>query len=162
MILSGTHTCYYEYEGDVQPLISTIAMLYTVWEVLALSLSIWIAVKQFRDLRRLSPSTGSIIGDCFRVLIQSHVLYFASFVGVSCLELGYLSAEVEDLFSKGAQMLEGAFETFLVIQMFVLGPRLILSVRANHAKIVAGSDAETCMNSIVFQERIHVPTSSTV
>jgi hypothetical protein len=48
-----------------------------VWEVLALCLSVWIAVKHFRDLRRLGPSTGSIIGDCFRVLIKSHVLYFA-------------------------------------------------------------------------------------
>jgi hypothetical protein len=52
-------------------------MLNTVWEVLALCLSVWIAVKHFRDLRRLDLSTGSIIGDCFRVLIKSHVLYFA-------------------------------------------------------------------------------------
>jgi hypothetical protein len=50
----------------------------------------------------------------------------------------------------------------LVVQMFVLGPRLILSVRENHAKFVADSDAETCMISIVFQDRIRVPTSSTV
>jgi hypothetical protein len=64
--------------------------------------------------------------------------------------------------SKEAQILEGAFEIFLVVQMFVLGPRLILSVRENHAKIVANSDAETSMISIVFKERIHVPTSSTV
>jgi hypothetical protein len=51
--------------------------LNTVWEVLALCLSVWIAVKHFRDLRRLGPLTGSTIGDCFRVLIKSHVLYFA-------------------------------------------------------------------------------------
>ncbi|KIK36109.1 hypothetical protein CY34DRAFT_539527 [Suillus luteus UH-Slu-Lm8-n1] len=162
MILSGIHTCSYGYEGDVQLLTSMIWMLNTVWEVLALCLSIWIAVKHFRDLRRLGPSTGSTIGDCFRVLIQSHVLYFASFAGVSCLELGFLSPEVEDFLSKEAQILEGAFEIFLVVQMFVLGPRLILSIRENHAKMVANSDAETSMISIVFQERIHVPTSSTV
>jgi hypothetical protein len=77
MILSGMHTCYYFYEGDIQLLLPTFWILNTVWEVLALCLSVWIAVKHFRDLRRLGPSTGLMIGDCFRVLIQSHVLYFA-------------------------------------------------------------------------------------
>jgi hypothetical protein len=46
--------------------------------------------------------------------------------------------------------------------MFVLGPRLILSVREYHAKLVAKSDAEISMSSIVFEEHVHVPTSSTV
>jgi hypothetical protein len=46
--------------------------------------------------------------------------------------------------------------------MFVLGPRLILSVRGYHAQLVANSDAATSMNSIVFQERVYVPTSSIV
>ncbi|KAG1799776.1 uncharacterized protein HD556DRAFT_1534360 [Suillus plorans] len=59
----------------------------------------------------------------------------ASFVGVSCLQLIVLSPELE---------------------MFVLGPRLILSVRQCHAKLVAESDAETIMNSIIFQERVHI------
>ncbi|KIK42656.1 hypothetical protein CY34DRAFT_131634 [Suillus luteus UH-Slu-Lm8-n1] len=77
LILSGMYMCSYNYEGDVQLLISMVWILNTVWEVLALCLSVWIAVKHFRDLRRLGPSTGSTIGDCFRVLIQSHVLYFA-------------------------------------------------------------------------------------
>ncbi|KAG1835492.1 hypothetical protein EV424DRAFT_1357156, partial [Suillus variegatus] len=31
----------------------------------------------------------------------------------------------------------------------------------DHAKLVAYSDAETSMNSIVFQEHVHVSTSST-
>ncbi|KAG2348147.1 hypothetical protein BDR05DRAFT_957795 [Suillus weaverae] len=91
LILSGTYMCNYGFEADVQLLISMIWMLNTVWEVIALCLSVWIAVKHFRELRRLGPSTGSTIGDCFRVLIKSHVLYFASFVGVSCLQLGLLS-----------------------------------------------------------------------
>ncbi|KIK42776.1 hypothetical protein CY34DRAFT_752330 [Suillus luteus UH-Slu-Lm8-n1] len=77
LILSGFHMCYYDYEGDVRLQMSMVWMLNTVWEVLALCLSVWIAVKHFPDLRRLGPSTGSTIGDCFRVLIQSHVLYFA-------------------------------------------------------------------------------------
>jgi hypothetical protein len=77
LILSGIHMCGYFYEGDVPLLFSMVWMLNTVWEVLALCLSVWIAVKHFCDLRRHGPSTGSTIGDCFRVLIQSHVLYFA-------------------------------------------------------------------------------------
>jgi hypothetical protein len=77
LILSGIHMCSYKYEGDVQLLISMAWTLNSVWEVLTLCLSVWIAVKHFHDLRRLGPSTGSTIGDCFRVLIKSHVLYFA-------------------------------------------------------------------------------------
>ncbi|KAG1798688.1 hypothetical protein EV424DRAFT_469601 [Suillus variegatus] len=77
LILSGICMCSYGYDRDQQPLFSMTWILNTVWEVLALSLSVWVAVKQIRELRRLRPSTGSTIGDCFRVLIQSHVLYFA-------------------------------------------------------------------------------------
>jgi hypothetical protein len=57
---------------------------------------------------------------------------------------------------------DSAANVLLVVQMFVLGPRLILSVRECHAKLVADSDAETTMNLIVFQEHVHVSTSSTV
>ncbi|KAG2335786.1 hypothetical protein BDR05DRAFT_971439 [Suillus weaverae] len=134
-------------------------MVNTVWEVLALCLSVWIAVKHFRGLRRLGQSTGSTIGDCFRVLIKSHVLYFASFV---CVQLGYLSPELSNSNSMATTILYGTFQFFLGVQMFVLGPRLILSVREYHAKLVAESDAETSMTSIVFQERVRVPTGSTV
>jgi hypothetical protein len=112
LILSGTYMCTFEYEGDVQLWTSMIWMLNVVWETLALCLSVWITVKHFRDLRRLGPSTRLTIGDCFRVLIKSHVLYFArwacnvnvviflcwssaraSFVSVSCLQLGLLASE---------------------------------------------------------------------
>jgi hypothetical protein len=78
LILSGIHMCSYYYDRDIHILASMVWMLNTVWELLALCLSVWIAVKHFRDLRRLGPSTGSTIGgDCFRVLIESHMLYFA-------------------------------------------------------------------------------------
>jgi hypothetical protein len=109
-LLSGTYECVFSYEKDVQLPISVLWILNTVWEVLALCLSFWIAVKHFRNLRRLSLSKGSTAGDCFRVLIKSHVLYFlrwvcnvkvdiflcsssarASFVCVSCFQLAYLS-----------------------------------------------------------------------
>ncbi|KAG1774452.1 hypothetical protein EV702DRAFT_524372 [Suillus placidus] len=162
LILFGMYMCSYGYEADVQLLATMIWILNTVWEALALCLSVWVAVKHFRELRRLGPSTGSTIGDCFRVLMKSHVLYFASFVCVSCLQLGYLSPQLLNSNSMGTLILIGALEIFLSVQMFVLGPRLILSVREYHAKLVAGSDAETSMTSIVFQERVHVPTGSTV
>ncbi|KAG2103771.1 uncharacterized protein F5147DRAFT_275511 [Suillus discolor] len=77
MIISGTYMCHLTLEGNAWFLNSMSWMLYTIWEVIALCLSVWIAVKHFHDLRRLGPSTGSTIGDCFRVLMQSHVLYFA-------------------------------------------------------------------------------------
>ncbi|KAG1724409.1 hypothetical protein EDD22DRAFT_465891 [Suillus occidentalis] len=162
VMLSGIHMCGYAFEGDVQVLISMIWMLNTVWEVSALCLSVWIAVKHFRDMRRLGPSTGSTIGDCFRVLIQSHVLYFASFAGVSCFQLIRLSPGVSTSNSVGIMILSSIPTIFTAVQMFVLGPRLILSVREYHAKLIAGSDADTSMNSIVFQQHVHISTSGTV
>jgi hypothetical protein len=75
-ILSNIHMCSYSYEGDISLLFSMTWVFIIVWEVLALCLSVQIAVIHFRDLQRLGPSTGLTIGDCFRVLIQSHVLYF--------------------------------------------------------------------------------------
>ncbi|KAG1798956.1 uncharacterized protein HD556DRAFT_1525434 [Suillus plorans] len=161
-ILSGVYMCSYGVEGDVQLLYSLVWMLITIWEVLALCLSVWVAVKHFRELRRLGPLTGSTIGDCFRVLIQSHILYFASFFCVSCSQFATLSPEILNSDSFGAAILNGTLLILLVVQMFVLGPRLILSVREYHAKLVEDSDADTSINSIVFQERVHVSTSSTV
>jgi hypothetical protein len=77
VILFGILDCAYGYDGDVHLLIAMVWMLNTVWEVLALRLSVWIAVKHFRGLRRFGPSTGSTIRDCFRALIKFHMLYFA-------------------------------------------------------------------------------------
>ena len=48
------------------------------------------------------------------------------------------------------------------MQMFVLGPRLILGVREYHADLITNADAGTDMNSIVFQERVHISTGSVV
>ncbi|KIK41495.1 hypothetical protein CY34DRAFT_806018 [Suillus luteus UH-Slu-Lm8-n1] len=162
LILSGIHMCSFYVEEDVQLLTSIAWILITVWEILALCLSVWVAVKHFRDLRRLGPSTGSTMGDCFRMLIQSHVLYFASFAGVSCFELINLSPSLSTSNSIGALTLGGVFGVLLVVQTFVLGPRLILSVREYHAKLVAGSDADASMSSIVFQGNVQISTSGTV
>ena len=70
-VLSGQYLCL-AVTFDI--LLTAITwILGTVWEVLALSLAVWIAIKHFREL-----PTGWTIEDCFKVLIRSHVLYFAS------------------------------------------------------------------------------------
>jgi hypothetical protein len=60
------------------------------------------------------------------------------------------------------QFYYGCLGIFSILQMFVLGPRLILGVREYHAKLVANSDAAASMASIAFQEHVHVTTSSSV
>jgi hypothetical protein len=68
--------CNYEIGGnDGLILIQSTWILGTTWEILALCLALWIAVKHFRELQR--PSTGWAVGDCFTVLIETHVFYFA-------------------------------------------------------------------------------------
>ncbi|KAG2086605.1 uncharacterized protein F5147DRAFT_76766 [Suillus discolor] len=158
LILSGTHMCAFEYDRDAQLLYSIVWMLYTAWEGLALCLSIWTVVKHFHYLRRLGTSTGSTVGDCFRVLIQSHVLYFVSFTCVSCLQLLSFPEPVP----MGVPTPRSVSQIFFHVQMFVLGPRLILSVRQYHAELVANFDDEISMNSIILQERVHIQTSSTM
>ncbi|KAG2356885.1 hypothetical protein BDR07DRAFT_415755 [Suillus spraguei] len=134
----------------------------TVWEVLTLCLAVWIAVKHYRELRQYS--TGGIIGDCFTVMMKTHVLYFASFVAVACLHLITIFSPTlsSDPYSLDAQIYNGLVAILEVVQMFVLGPRLILSVREYHAKLVVDSDAATGMTSIAFQERVHISTGSSV
>ncbi|KAG2139167.1 uncharacterized protein EDB93DRAFT_702267 [Suillus bovinus] len=161
-ILSGTYMCQINYQKDVLLLVSITWILGTVWEVLALCLAVWIAVKHFRELRR--HSAGGIIGDCFSVLIKTHMAYFASFVAVSCFELilDLTPAISVDINSLETRALYGLLQILTVVQMFVLGPRLILVVREYYAKVVANSDAASAMTSIAFQERVHVSTSSSV
>ncbi|KAG2340739.1 hypothetical protein BDR05DRAFT_503117 [Suillus weaverae] len=60
LILPGIYLCYVDVGGGA--LWSTIWVLVTVWEVLALDIALWIAVKHFRELQR--HSAGGIIGDC--------------------------------------------------------------------------------------------------
>lgn len=52
-------------------------------------------------------------------------------------------------------------EFFWSLQLFVSGPRLILSVREYNAKFAANSNAEAGTSAIVFQERGHVLSRST-
>lgn len=150
LILSGSHQCSYNFEG-VSGLLDALAWVcYTLWEVLTLCLAIRIAIQHFRALR--CSSTGWTIRDSLTVMIQTHVVYFASFVAVSCFQLGFLSPGIMRSNSVGADVYAGILEFVSIAQMFVLGPRLILSVRDFNAKLVTDSDAGIDMPSIVFQE----------
>jgi len=50
-ILSGTHMCGFYMEGDAEFLHEMSWILGAAWELLALSLAVWIAVKHFRELQ---------------------------------------------------------------------------------------------------------------
>ncbi|KAG2107087.1 hypothetical protein BD769DRAFT_135930 [Suillus cothurnatus] len=160
-VLSGTYQCIIDFMGDSLFLDSMPWILSTVWEVLTLCLAVWIAVKQFRELRQHSAS--DIIGECFTVLIKTHVSYFVSFLAVSCFYIGLFSPTISaNPYSLESQTYVGLAKIFQSVQSFVLGPRLILGVREYHAELVANSDTETAMTSIAFQERVHVSTGSSV
>jgi hypothetical protein len=62
----------------------------------------------------------------------------------------------------GATVYFAFLQIVMALQMFVLGPRLILGVREYHAKLMAKSDAEIDMRSIAFQERVHISTGGGV
>ncbi|KAG2049808.1 hypothetical protein BDR06DRAFT_683231 [Suillus hirtellus] len=46
----------------------------------------------------------------------------------------------------------------MLAQMFVLGPRLIFSVREYHTRLMAYSDAGPSMIPMSFEERVHIST----
>ncbi|KAG1787074.1 uncharacterized protein HD556DRAFT_1411193 [Suillus plorans] len=96
------------------------------------------------------------------VLTKSHVAYFASFVVASCLELGYLSPAISasNSNSLGPPIYTGVASIFLLMQLFVLGSRLVLGIREHYARVEADSYAVTNLSSIACQERVHVQTSS--
>jgi len=72
------------------------------------------------------------------------------------------SSFLQDMYSLDPQIYIGLTQILEMVQMFVLGPRLILGVREYHAELVANSDTASAMTSIVFEERVHVSTSSSV
>ncbi|KAG2037722.1 hypothetical protein BDR03DRAFT_371020 [Suillus americanus] len=159
LILSNTHVCTYD-TGTAELPITMIWILSIIWEVLALCLALWVYVKHFRERSR--SSAGKIVGDCFTVLIKTHMLYFVSFIVVSCFNSGYLSPSLANSLSTGAGVYYGVLEIMSFTQMFVLGPRLILGIREFNAKLVADSDVGISMVTIDFQERVHESTVSSV
>ncbi|KAG2124379.1 hypothetical protein DEU56DRAFT_917067 [Suillus clintonianus] len=156
-VLCGTYQCMgHSLEGDIPPLLIGTDWEFVTgfaWEVLALCLAVWIVIKHFRDLQR--QSTGWTVRDCFGVLIKTHVLYFAAFVVMSCLSFGNLSPNMSNFSSAGVEVYSGVGQIVTIVQLFVLGPRLILSVRAYNAQVLADSDEGTAMTTIAFHERTH-------
>lgn len=153
LILPGTHQCI----GGSVPLTAEFWLLGITWEVLTLCLALWSAIKHLRELQQ--PWTRWTTGDCFTVLIKSHVLYFASYVAVSCLQLGYLSPTVLDSTTSVPWIYGGAIRVLSLVQMFILGPRLLLDVRKYHARLVADSDAGIVISMMVFHELAQVTSS---
>ncbi|OAX32806.1 hypothetical protein K503DRAFT_804919 [Rhizopogon vinicolor AM-OR11-026] len=160
-VLSGAHMCAYGSRGDAKLLAEITWILSTAWETLTLCLAVWIAVKHFHELQR--PSARWTVGDCFTILVKTHVFYFASFVAVSTLQL---TADFSPTLEYSNSMAEGIFLGILglarVAQMFILGPRLILAIREYHANLVAQFDEGTSMTLIAFQRPVHVSTDSGV
>ncbi|KAG2090377.1 uncharacterized protein F5147DRAFT_724770 [Suillus discolor] len=156
LVFSGTYQC--NYGGDNIYLSAITWVLGTVWETLALYLSVRIAIKHFRE--RLS--TGSIIEDCFTVLIKSHVFYFASFAAVASFRISFFSPNLPSGNSAGTELYYAISLVSAVLQMFLLGPRLVLSVREHGTRLVDDSDGATAMTTVAFQECTVASTDSGV
>jgi hypothetical protein len=60
------------------------------------------------------------------------------------------------------EVISGIKQLAQLVQVFVLGPRLILGVREHHANLVANSDEGISMTSIAFQEHVQISTGSSV
>ncbi|KAG1888841.1 hypothetical protein F4604DRAFT_1915901 [Suillus subluteus] len=148
-VLSGYDICVTNMDSYMANLIYESMTPTAVWEILALFLAVWIVIKHFHELRR-SP-TGSTFGDCFRILIESHAFYFLAFAIEASLRIGSLSPNIRNSSSIGSAIYGGIWSIAEVLQMFVLGPRLILSIREYHAKFAPGADGGTAMTSIAFQ-----------
>jgi hypothetical protein len=157
-VVSGYHICLVQISTAKMNLNHEMVIPTAIWEILALFLAVWIVIKRFHEMRR-SP-TGSTIGDCFTMLIKSHVLYFLGFAAVACFNLGDLSRSLLHSTAVAADIFAGILRVARVLQMFVLGPRLLLSVREYHTKIMVKSEGGTGMSAIAF-EAGYVPTDGT-
>ncbi|KAG2140600.1 hypothetical protein DEU56DRAFT_911668 [Suillus clintonianus] len=160
LVLSGDHQCSIVIDTNGMNLNHEIWIPTVVWEIIALFLAVWIVAKHFYELRQLPA--GPTFGDCYIVLIRSHVWYFVAFAAVSFFNLGLLSPKLLNTTSVGSAVYSGIVQFAQMLQMFVLGPRLILSTREYHAKIIARSDGGTGLTTIAFQELRHVPTSGSM
>lgn len=158
IVISGTYQC--GFTGGNQHLITETWILTFVWEVLTLCLAVWIAVKYLRELQR-PLSARSTLGNYFKVLIKTHVFYFVTYTAVACLNLGFLSPDIGDSSSLGVYVYNGVLQIAQIVQMFVLGPRLILSVREYHAKGTEKHERSD-MSTIAFQEFAHESTGSSL
>ncbi|KAG1785310.1 uncharacterized protein HD556DRAFT_1450817 [Suillus plorans] len=132
--------------------------LSTAWELTTLCLAVWVVVKYLRELKQ--PLARLTLGNYFRVLLETHAFYFTAYAAVACLNLGSLSPSIG--FSLGGEIYYGILQLAQVMQMFVLGPRLILSIREYHDKEMTRSDERTDTSTMVFQGRTQKSTGSSV
>ncbi|KAG1848100.1 hypothetical protein DFJ58DRAFT_476216 [Suillus subalutaceus] len=141
-VLFGSPICLFEKIGTYQMNLGYESVISTaIWEVLASVLAVRIVIKHFRELRQ--SSTGSTIGDCFMALIKSHAFYFVAFAVCNLLHPRLTVSKYH-----GAAFYSDVLQVAQVLQMFVLGPRLILSIREYHAELVARSDEGIAMTII--------------
>ncbi|KAG2060864.1 hypothetical protein BDR06DRAFT_1016832 [Suillus hirtellus] len=159
-ILSGTYLCRYDSNGVVELLISMTWILCTVWGVLVLCLAVWIVVKYFREVQQLS--TRGTITNCFIVLTKIHMIYFVFSVAVFSIGLAGFSPKLYNSSSVGAEVYDGVLQILLLVQMFVLGPRLILGVRERDTQLAVNTDAGPSFTTIIFQEHDLVSISGDV
>ncbi|KAG2137537.1 hypothetical protein DEU56DRAFT_804350 [Suillus clintonianus] len=151
-VLSGTYQCrFYFVDGRAPILIGSewVIIAGLVWEVLALCLTVWVAIRHLRELQR--RSTRWTVRDCFTVLIKTHAPYFAAFAVASFSTLSNQSLSMNPS-AVGVQIHSGAVQIITAVQLFVLGPRLVLSVRAYYAQLLVDSDEGIAMTPITFQE----------
>ncbi|KAG2129643.1 uncharacterized protein EDB93DRAFT_1256182 [Suillus bovinus] len=156
IVFSGTYQC--GYTGGNQHLVTETWILTTAWEVTMLCLAVWIVAKYFRELR--PPSARSTIQNYFRVLIKTHAFYFVAYAAVACLNLGSLSPSIGGSSSLGVYIYNSILQIAQAVQMFVLGPRLILSVRKCHAERMADPDDRSDTSTVAFRELVHKSTGS--
>ncbi|KAG1792437.1 uncharacterized protein HD556DRAFT_1379534 [Suillus plorans] len=162
VILINDIQCIIEVDKDEQLWLLEVYMLATVWHLLTLCLAIWNFVKHFRELQPLSTGR-TFIGDCSMVLMKTHLLYFAFFTAGCVLNIGLLSPVVLDVSRLEAQIYRGILELVTLFQMFVVGPRLILSVREWHAEFLVKSEEGIFESpAIASQDPLQVPTSTNV
>ncbi|KAG2032799.1 hypothetical protein BDR03DRAFT_738534 [Suillus americanus] len=135
-ILSGHYICFDSMNMHMTNLTYESVISTAVWEILALFLTVWIVMKHFRQSR-----TGSAI-ERFKMLTQSHVFYFLAFAAMASLRIGSVSLNIMTSLSMGSDVFSGIWAITEVLQLFVLGPRLILSIREYHAKLVANTRAD--------------------
>ncbi|KAG2345185.1 hypothetical protein BDR05DRAFT_998776 [Suillus weaverae] len=159
VVLYGTQ-CVYEINSSEQQRMFEAYTAATAWEAVTLCLAIWIVVKHLRELQ--PRSTGwTAISDCFTVLLKTHVLYFVIFAISSGLNIGLMVPHFSASSSVGAQIYRGILEFATLFQMFVVGPRLILSVREYHAKLVPNfEEGIDSIYSMVFLEPTPESTGS--
>ncbi|KAG2058184.1 hypothetical protein BDR06DRAFT_104252 [Suillus hirtellus] len=157
-VLSGYHICLVQIDTYQMNLNHEMVIPTAIWEILAFLLAIWIVILRFYEMRQ--SQSGSSIGDCFKMLIKSHAWYFLAFAAVACFNIGDLAPGLRHSTTVADDIYAGALRIARVLQMFVLGPRLILSIREYHSKLVTRSDGGINMTAIAFQALRRTSTGS--